>query len=90
MTIAMTMNDEIDVTPSPRVLRMLGEIDFKAWQCLCEIIDNSIDSFSSHDFQGDVEKQIKITLPSTNKNDKNNDKLLSFTESYPAKLDEMI
>ena len=39
------MSSTIDLTPSPRILRMLGEIDFKVWQCLCEIIDNSIDSF---------------------------------------------
>ena len=44
------MTENIDITPTPRVLRMLGEIDFKAWQCLCEIIDNSIDSFSSETF----------------------------------------
>ena len=44
------MTENIDISPSPRVLRMLGEIDFKAWQCLCEIIDNSIDSFSSETF----------------------------------------
>ena len=37
----------IDITPSPRVLRMLGEIDFKPWQCLSELIDNSIDAFVS-------------------------------------------
>jgi hypothetical protein len=36
---------KLDITPSPRVLRMLGEIDFKAWQCLCELVDNSIDAF---------------------------------------------
>ena len=37
--------DTFDITPSPRVLRMLGMIDFAAWQCLAEMIDNSIDSF---------------------------------------------
>ena len=37
--------DAIDITPSPRVLRMLGQIDFAAWQCLAELIDNSIDAF---------------------------------------------
>lgn len=41
------MTSTLDLTPSPRVLRMLGEIDFKAWQCICEIIDNAIDSFSN-------------------------------------------
>lgn len=35
----------IDITPSPRVLRMLGQIDFQPWQCLAELIDNSIDAF---------------------------------------------
>ena len=37
--------ETIDITPSPRVLRMLGQIDFAAWQCLAELIDNSIDAF---------------------------------------------
>ena len=37
----------INLTPSPRVLRMLGQIDFKPWQCLAELIDNSADAFLS-------------------------------------------
>lgn len=37
----------IDITPNPRILQMLGEIDFQAWQCLAELIDNSIDSYLS-------------------------------------------
>lgn len=37
-----------DITPSPRVLRMLGQIDFKAWQCLAELIDNSLDAILSN------------------------------------------
>ena len=58
------MAESIDLTPSPRVLRMLGEIDFKAWQCLCEIIDNSIDSYSSETFKElNVSPKIKIKLP---------------------------
>jgi hypothetical protein len=36
---------ELNLTPSPRVLRMLGQIDFKPWQCLAELIDNSVDAF---------------------------------------------
>ncbi|MDA8905212.1 ATP-binding protein [Candidatus Thioglobus sp.] len=58
------MAETIDLTPSPRVLRMLGEIDFKAWQCLCEIIDNSIDSYSSESFKElKVTPKIKVKLP---------------------------
>ena len=61
------MSSNIDITPSPRVLRMLGEIDFKAWQCLCEIVDNSIDSFTSDFGSSTAAKQptITIKLPST-------------------------
>lgn len=36
-----------NLTPSPRVLRMLGQIDFKPWQCLAELIDNAVDAFLS-------------------------------------------
>jgi hypothetical protein len=61
------MSSIIDITPSPRVLRMLGEIDFKAWQCLCEIVDNSIDSFASEIGSSTAAKKptITIKLPST-------------------------
>lgn len=34
------------ITPSARVLRMLGEIDFDEWQCVAELIDNSFDDFT--------------------------------------------
>ena len=35
----------IDITPSPRVLRLLGLIDLQPWQCLAELVDNAIDAF---------------------------------------------
>jgi hypothetical protein len=35
----------LDITPSPRVLEMLGEIEFAPWRCAAELLDNSIDSF---------------------------------------------
>lgn len=41
----MDEQTQINLTPSPRVLRMLGQIDFKPWQCLAELIDNSVDAF---------------------------------------------
>ncbi len=36
-----------DVTPNPRILAMLGEIPFEPWQCLAELIDNSIDALQT-------------------------------------------
>jgi len=69
------MPASIDITPSPRILSVLGDIDFKVWQCLCEIIDNSIDSFNSETFNNSVlsphglsfgyKPEIQIKLPST-------------------------
>ncbi len=35
---------EVDITPSPSVLAILGEIPFGPWQCLAELIDNSVDA----------------------------------------------
>jgi histidine kinase/DNA gyrase B/HSP90-like ATPase len=36
----------VRITPSARVLRMLGEIEFDEWQCIAELTDNAIDDFS--------------------------------------------
>lgn len=38
---------EIDITPSPRILRTLGEIPFQVWQCVAELADNSLDAFTN-------------------------------------------
>lgn len=35
----------MDITPSPRILRMLGEIEFDEWQCIAELVDNAFDDF---------------------------------------------
>ena len=40
------MPDTIDITPNPRVLRVLGEIPFQPWQCIAELVDNSLDAFA--------------------------------------------
>ncbi len=36
----------MDITPSPRILRMLGEIEFDEWQCIAELTDNAFDDFT--------------------------------------------
>ena len=36
----------MDITPSPRILRMLGEIEFDEWQCIAELVDNAFDDFT--------------------------------------------
>lgn len=56
----------VDITPSPRVLRMLGQIDFAPWQCLAELIDNSIDAFIDQSAAGEASAapRIFVQLPS--------------------------
>lgn len=38
-------NRIVDVTPHPAILTVLGEIELRPWQCVAELIDNSIDGF---------------------------------------------
>ncbi len=37
----------VDITPTPRVLSILGDIPFATWQCIAELMDNSLDAFAS-------------------------------------------
>ncbi len=61
------MVETFDITPSPRVLRMLGQIEFKPWQCLAELIDNSIDSFLEGRRKAMIlQPEIEISLPTSN------------------------
>ena len=58
-------SDELDLTPDPRVLQMLGEIDLQQWRCLAELIDNSIDGFlhAARQDQSIEEPDIAVSLP---------------------------
>ncbi len=60
------MTNTIDITPNPRILRTLGEIPFQPWQCIAELIDNSVDAFSeAKRAQIDlIEKKISVTWSS--------------------------
>ena len=42
----------VDITPSPKILQVLGEIELRPWQCVAELIDNSVDGFLSMERQG--------------------------------------
>lgn len=79
----MFMSETIDLTPSPRVLRMLGEIDFKAWQCLCEIIDNSIDSFITEGTSENLgaKPTVKIKLPGASQNQLEPSDILTISDN---------
>lgn len=55
--------ETIDVTPHPRLLAVLGDIEFAPWQCLAELIDNSFDDFLAAPPEGEV-PTVAISLPS--------------------------
>lgn len=62
---------EFDLTPDPRVLQILGEINLDQWKCLAELIDNSVDAFINA--QRDEIKvdspSVVISLPTQDKED---------------------
>ncbi|MCB9779717.1 MAG: ATP-binding protein [Alphaproteobacteria bacterium] len=39
------MPADFNLTPHPRILPMLGEINLAQWRCLAELVDNSVDGF---------------------------------------------
>lgn len=58
-----TTGETIDVTPHPRLLAVLGDIEFAPWQCLAELIDNAFDDFLASPPVGET-PTVAITLPS--------------------------
>ena len=57
--------DVIDLQPHPRVLSVLGDIEFAPWQCIAELVDNSFDEFLRHP-RADERPCVTITLPGRN------------------------
>lgn len=35
----------VNLTPTPKILKLLGDIEFQPWQCVAELIDNGFDEF---------------------------------------------
>lgn len=66
----MTTTD-FDLTPDPRVLQILGEINLDQWKCLAELIDNSVDAFINARRDGaQVDSpSVVISLPTQDKED---------------------
>jgi predicted nucleic acid-binding Zn ribbon protein len=65
MTTTAGTTTDFDLTPDPRVLQMLGEINLAQWRCLAELVDNSIDGFMSADRLGSEipNPEVLITVP---------------------------
>lgn len=65
------MANDFDLTPDPRVLQILGEINLDQWKCLAELIDNSVDAFINARRSGEqVESpSVSISLPTQDRAD---------------------
>jgi hypothetical protein len=59
--------EQLDLTPDPRILEVLGEIPYQPWQCLAELVDNSFDEFvSDPDRDSASPPAVHMTLPKAN------------------------
>src|SRR5438045_3117307 len=58
---------DFDLSPDPRILPMLGEINLPQWRCVAELVDNSIDGFISLARAGLAQGQpcVRVMLPTS-------------------------
>lgn len=65
------MTNDFDLTPDPRVLQILGEINLDQWKCLAELIDNSVDAFINARRGGEqvASPSVSISLPTQDRAD---------------------
>jgi hypothetical protein len=60
--------EQFNLTPSPALLDLLGKIPFKGWQCVAELIDNSIDAIINNQAKlQDFQKVISVYIPTKGK-----------------------
>lgn len=71
----------LDITPTPRILRTLGEIPFQTWQCIAELIDNSIDAFLSDKTAVPDELERKIAVTWTSDSVAADDRAIEITDN---------
>jgi Histidine kinase-, DNA gyrase B-, and HSP90-like ATPase len=64
-TVPAAPSANFDLTPDPRVLQMLGEIELQQWRCIAELVDNSVDGFLNAERDGNPIQgpEVVISVP---------------------------
>lgn len=72
--------ETLDLTPSPRILDVIADVDMKVEECLAELIDNALDEINAakHEDPG-FEGRVEIDFPSGSK--VHTDSVISVTDS---------
>jgi len=52
-----------DLTPTPQLLQILGDLKFKGWQCIAELVDNSVDAILASNNLSQEQKRIIVSIP---------------------------
>src|SRR4051812_19926043 len=61
-----TRPSTLNLTPSPRILEMIAEVDLQLHQCLGELIDNALDELVEASAEDPtLEPRIDVTLPTS-------------------------
>lgn len=74
MKAESSITQVVDITPTPRILRTLGDIPFAAWQCLAELMDNSLDAFPDAEAKGLVIETPRVDIHWSNDSVPNKDR----------------
>lgn len=59
--------ENFDLTPAPQLLQILGDLNFKGWQCIAELVDNSIDAIINGSELTKEQKIINVFVPTPSK-----------------------
>jgi hypothetical protein len=78
------MSETIDITPTPRILRTLGDIPFEVWQCLAELSDNSLDAFRDRARTGTTIEGARLDIAWSKDNVTPNDREIVIVDNGPG------
>jgi len=80
----MNIKESVDITPNPKVLRVLGDIPFEFWQCIAELMDNSFDAFRVAEQSGNPIQNPRVTVTWSSDNVAASDREITFRDNGPG------